>query len=68
VGGFIQDTGGNWVFVLDAGGDSALRRDIRVGRRNNRFVEVIAGLQQGDRVITSGYGQMQDMERIQLTD
>jgi HlyD family secretion protein len=68
VGGFIQDTGGNWVFVLDAGGDSALRRDIRVGRRNNRFVEVIAGLQQGDRVITSGYGQMQDMERIQITD
>jgi HlyD family secretion protein len=68
VGGFIQDTGGNWVFVLDASGDSALRRDIRVGRRNNRFVEVIAGLQQGDRVITSGYGQMQDMDRIQLTD
>ncbi len=68
VGGFIQDTGGNWVFVLDASGDSALRRDIRVGRRNNRFVEVISGLQQGDQVITSGYGQMQDMERIQLTD
>lgn len=67
IGGFIQDTGGNWVFVLDETGDSAFRRDIRVGRRNNRFVEVIEGLEQGDRVITSGYGQMEDMERIQLT-
>lgn len=67
VGGFIQDTGGNWVFVLDEQGDTAMRRDIRVGRRNNRFVEVIEGLAQGDRVITSGYGQMETMERVQLT-
>ena len=67
LGGFIQDTGGNWVFVLDNTGEYALRRDIRVGRRNNRYVEVREGLQQGDRVITSSYSQMQDMERIQLT-
>lgn len=67
LGGFIQDTGGNWVFVLDSTGDYALRRDIRVGRRNNRYVEVREGLEAGDRVITSSYGQMQDMERIQLT-
>jgi HlyD family secretion protein len=67
LGGFIQDTGGNWVFVLDATGEFAIRRDIRVGRRNNRYVEVREGLEQGERVITSGYGQMEDMERIQLT-
>ncbi len=67
LGGFIQDTGGNWVFVVDATGEYAMRRDIRVGRRNNRYVEVREGLQQGDRVITSSYGQMNDMERIQLT-
>ena len=67
LGGFIQDTGGNWVFVLDATGEFAMRRDIRVGRRNNRYVEVREGLQQGERVITSSYGQMEDMERIQLT-
>jgi len=24
------------------------------------------GLQQGERVITSGYGQMEDVERVQL--
>ncbi len=67
LGGFIQDTGGNWVFVLDASGEFAMRRDIRVGRRNIRYVEVREGLRQGERVITSSYGQMADMERIQLT-
>lgn len=66
VGGFIQDTGGNWVFVLDSTGEAAVRRDIRVGRRNNRFIEVQEGLSEGERVITSGYGQMEDMERVQL--
>jgi HlyD family secretion protein len=66
IGGFVQDTGGNWVFVVDADGIYANRRDIRVGRRNNRYVEVIEGLQQGDRVITSSYRQMADMERVQL--
>lgn len=66
VGGFIQDTGGNWVFVLDSSGETALRRDIQVGRRNNRFIEVQEGLREGERVITSGYGQMEDMQRVQL--
>ena len=67
IGGFVQETGGNWVFVVDAAGDYATRRDIRVGRRNNRYVEVIDGLQRGDRVITSSYRQMDDMERVQLS-
>ena len=67
LGGFIQDTGGNWVFVLGEDEQFAYRRDIRVGRRNNRYVEVREGLQQGERVITSSYSQMEDMERIQLT-
>ncbi|MYA67197.1 MAG: efflux RND transporter periplasmic adaptor subunit [Gammaproteobacteria bacterium] len=67
LGGFIQDTGGNWVFVLDAAGESATRRNVRLGRRNNRYVEVREGLQQGERVITSSYSRMEDMERVQLT-
>lgn len=66
VGGFIQDTGGNWAFVLDGTGEFALKRDLRVGRRNNRMIEVLDGLEAGERVITSSYGQMVDMERIQL--
>lgn len=67
VGGFIQDTGGNWAFVLDSSGQYATRRELRTGRRNNRMLEVREGLEPGERVITSGYGSMVDMERIQLT-
>ncbi|MCB1666268.1 MAG: HlyD family efflux transporter periplasmic adaptor subunit [Pseudomonadales bacterium] len=68
LGGFVQDTGGNWVFAVDSSGAFATRRNIRTGRRNNRFVEVLEGLQQGERVITSSYSQMLDMERIQLIE
>lgn len=66
LGGFIQDTGGNWVFIVDESGEYATRRNIRIGRRNNQFVEVREGLQEGDRVIISSYSQMADMERIKL--
>lgn len=66
LGGFMQDTGGNWVFVLNKAGDEAYRRDVRVGRRNNRYVEVIDGLERDDRVITSSYSQMEGRERVQL--
>lgn len=67
IGGFMQNTGGNWVFVMGENNEFAFRRDIEVGRRNNRYVEVRGGLQEGERVITSSYNQMEDMERIQLT-
>ena len=67
LGGFIQETGGNWVFVVDESEEFAVRRDISAGRRNNRYLEVRDGLQQGERVITSSYSQMSDMERVQLT-
>tara|TARA_R100000306_G_scaffold25596_2_gene29252 strand:- start:592962 stop:594215 length:1254 start_codon:yes stop_codon:yes gene_type:complete len=67
VGSYVQDTGGNWVFVLDESGTSAYRREIVAGRRNNRFIEVREGLSAGDRVITSGYGAMADTERVLLT-
>src|SRR5690606_28792654 len=68
VGGFLQDTGGTWAFVLDANGEYATKRDMRIGRRNARTIEVLEGLERGERVITSSYGSMVDMERIQLTD
>ncbi|MDO8270373.1 MAG: HlyD family efflux transporter periplasmic adaptor subunit [Gammaproteobacteria bacterium] len=66
LGGFIQDTGGNWVFVVDAQRNYAARRNIVTGRRNNRFVEVREGLSVGESVITSAYSQIGDVERIEL--
>lgn len=55
VGGFYKDTGGNWVFVVEAGGNRAVRRNIKLGRKNTENFEVLEGLQPGDRVITSSY-------------
>jgi HlyD family secretion protein len=66
-GGFYQNTGGNWAFVLDPSGKTAVRRNIRLGRQNPEFFEVLEGLHTGDRVITSSYDAFGDMERLILT-
>lgn len=54
-GGFYQTTGGNWVFVLTPDEGRAVRRDIRLGRQNPEFFEIISGLEPGEKVITSSY-------------
>ncbi|HKX63914.1 MAG TPA: HlyD family efflux transporter periplasmic adaptor subunit, partial [Rhizomicrobium sp.] len=54
-GPFYQDTGGNWVFVVTPDGKSAIRRNVRLGRRNPDFVEVVEGLKPGEKAIVSGY-------------
>lgn len=54
-GAFYQTTGGAWVYVLDASGERAYRRMIRIGRQNPQYYEVVEGLQAGERVITSDY-------------
>jgi HlyD family secretion protein len=55
VGGFYKDTGGNWVFVLEEGGTRAVKRDVKLGRKNPENFEILEGLQPGDQVITSSY-------------
>ncbi|MEH0168009.1 efflux RND transporter periplasmic adaptor subunit [Roseateles microcysteis] len=54
-GPFLADSGGAWVFVLDASGREAQRRKVRLGRRAAGLIEVLDGLQPGERVITSSY-------------
>jgi len=63
---FINDTGGAWVFVVSADQKSAVRRPIRLGRRNNRQVEIVAGLTAGERVIVSSYAGFGRVERLQI--
>lgn len=65
-GGFFQSTGGQWVFVVSASGDEALRRNIRIGKQNSRYYEVLEGLQDGEQVITSNYDTFGDAQRIVL--
>lgn len=54
VGGFYKDTGGNWVFVMESSG-KAVKREIKLGRKNTEHFEVLEGLRPGDKVITSSY-------------
>ncbi len=59
-GAFFNDSGGNWVFVVDKAGRSATRRPVQLGRRNSDVIEVLGGLSPGDRVITSSYSGLVD--------
>ena len=61
-GTFFQTTGGQWIFVLDKSGGKAYRRNIRIGRQNPQYYEVLEGLEPGERVITSGYEAFKDSE------
>jgi HlyD family secretion protein len=67
-GAFLERTGGGWIFVLDPGGATAHRRDIRVGRRNVEQVEIAAGLKAGEKVITSDYTGYDRIDRIDLVN
>jgi len=66
MGGFYKDSGGNWVFLVDKSGDRAIRKDIRLGRKNSEFFEVMGGLEAGQKVITSSYDHFGDNEVLIL--
>ena len=61
-GTFYSVTGGNWIFVLDKDGSKAYRRNIRIGRQNPQYYEVLEGLEPGEQVIVSGYEAYKDNE------
>lgn len=63
-GGFFQSTGGQWIFVLNANGTEAVKRNIRIGKQNPQYYEVIEGLNTGEQVITSGYELFGNADRI----
>ena len=65
-GSFYQATGGKWIYVLDATGEKAYRREIRIGRQNPQYYEVIEGLQPGEKVIVSSYDNFGDNEVLIL--
>lgn len=59
-GTFYQKTGGKWIFVVAPEGGKAVRREIRIGRQNPQYYEVLEGLEPGEKVITSGYDSFGD--------
>ena len=65
-GTFFQSTGGNWVFVLDPDGKKAYRRQIKIGRQNPQYYEILEGLEPGEKVIVSSYEAYKDNEVLVL--
>ena len=61
-GTFYQKTGGKWIYVVSPEGGKAVKREIRIGRQNPQFYEVLEGLEAGEKVITSGYDNFGDNE------
>jgi HlyD family secretion protein len=63
-GGFFQSTGGQWVYVLNEDGSEATKRNIKIGKQNPQYYEVLEGLNAGEKVITSGYEMFGTNDRI----
>ena len=61
-GTFYQKTGGKWIYVVSPDGGKAVKREIRIGRQNPQYYEVLEGLEPGEKVITSGYDNFGDNE------
>ena len=65
-GSFFQKTGGKWIYVVSKDGSKAMKREIRIGRQNPQYYEVLEGLEPGEKVITSGYDSFGDNEVLIL--
>ena len=67
-GGYYQQTGGRWVYLVSKDGKSAHRTDVKLGRQNPRQVEVLEGLTDGDRIITSGYDSYNNADELKFSE
>jgi HlyD family secretion protein len=65
-GGFYQSTGGQWVYVVDKDQKIAVKRNIRIGRQNPRYYEVLEGLKPGEKVIVSNYDNFGNADKLIL--
>jgi HlyD family secretion protein len=63
-GGFYQETGGQWIFVIDKDKKTASRRAIKIGRQNPELYEILDGLQKGESVIVSSYTNYEKAEKV----
>lgn len=63
-GDFYQHTGGRWIYRLSSDGKKATKVEIEIGRQNPQHYEIVDGLNEGDRVIVSGYDKFGDVEEL----
>ena len=65
-GGFYQSSGGRYVFILDETESFATKKEVRIGKQNSKYFEIIDGLEPGNKVITSSYDSFGNAEKIKL--
>ncbi|MHA3789477.1 efflux RND transporter periplasmic adaptor subunit [Flavobacterium hauense] len=65
-GRFNEETAGKWIFVVN--GNKAERREIKLGRENPIYHEVLGGLKEGDRVVTSAYTDYKEVEVLNFSE
>jgi HlyD family secretion protein len=66
LGAFFNSTGGQWIYVADPSGNFATKRNIKIGRKNPKYYEVLEGLEAGEKVIISGYELFGDNDKLIL--
>ncbi|WP_083695313.1 efflux RND transporter periplasmic adaptor subunit [[Flexibacter] sp. ATCC 35103] len=64
-GSFNQETAGKWIFVVK--GNKAERRNLKLGRENPSYYEVLEGLKEGESVIISSYSDYKDIEELSIS-
>jgi HlyD family secretion protein len=63
-GPFLEQGGGTSAFVMD--GSTAVKRPIRTGVASLNAVEILDGVQPGDRIVVSGSGNFGDAQRVSI--
>ncbi|WP_374551352.1 efflux RND transporter periplasmic adaptor subunit [Flavobacterium sp.] len=63
-GSFYEDTSGKWIFVVN--GNKAEKRDIKIGRENPLYYEILDGLKEGEKVVTSTYKDYKEVEVLNI--
>ena len=65
-GPFFEDQGGRYAYVMEDG--IAVRRPVSIGATSVGAIEILQGLQPGDRVVISGTDNFENAERIRVAD
>jgi len=63
-GGFFQETGGNWIYIVSDDGKSATKRNIKIGRQNTTYYEILEGLIPGEKVVVSSYETFGNKDKL----
>lgn len=67
-GDFLKSTAGEWVYKIDAEKNIAVKKQVKLGRQNTQVVEVVRGLEPGDRIITSSYNGFGNRDQLLLKE